>query len=83
MNYVEWIAACLIFLLIGGLYFPISNAVIGLGVVISRFIYAAGYASGGPTGRFIGAFGNDLLVLAQIIFAFISAIKFIKGDSFV
>lgn len=82
MNFVEWIASCLVFLLIGGLYFPIPAAAVGAGVIVARFIYAAGYASGGPAGRLVGALGNDLLVLAQFVLAVISAIYFIKGDSF-
>lgn len=82
MNYVEWIASCLVFLLIAGLYFPIPAAAIGLGVIVSRIIYACGYTSNGPTGRLIGALGNDILVLALFVLAVISSIFFIKGDSF-
>lgn len=78
-NYVEWIASCLVFLLIGGLYFPIPAAAVGAGVVLFRIIYACGYASGGPKGRLIGALGNDLLVLAQFVLAVISSIYFIKN----
>lgn len=70
-------------LIVGGLYFPITNAVIGLGIVIFRFIYAIGYTSKGPVGRIIGGLGNDLLVLAQFIFAIISSVYLIKGDSFI
>lgn len=81
MNYVEWIASCLAFLLIGGVYFPIPAAAVGLGVVIFRFIYAIGYTSNGPTGRLVGALGNDILVLAQFVLAVISSVYFIKGDS--
>lgn len=79
-NYLEWIASCLVFLLIGGLYFPIPAASIGLGVIVARFIYAAGYASGGPKGRYVGALANDLLVLAQFVLAVISSIYFINGN---
>ncbi len=82
MNFVEWIASCLVFLLIGGLYFPIPAAAVGLGVVVARFIYACGYSSGGPTGRLIGALANDVLVLAQFVLAVISSVYFLKGDQF-
>ena len=81
MNYVEWIASCIAFLLIGGIYFPIPAAAVGLGVVVFRFIYACGYTSNGPAGRLIGALGNDILVLAQFVLAVISSVYFIKGDS--
>lgn len=83
MNYVEWIASCLVFMLIGGLYFPITCAAIGLGVIIFRFVYACGYVSGGPAGRLIGALGNDFLVLAHFVFAVISSIYFIQGKPFI
>ena len=82
MNYVEWIASCLVFLLIGGLYFPIPAAAVGLGVVVFRFIYAFGYTSSGPAGRLIGALGNDILVLAQFVLAVISSVYFLKGNDF-
>ncbi len=44
-NFVEWIASCLVFLLIAGLYFPIPAAAVGAGIVVARFIYACGYVS--------------------------------------
>ena len=81
MNYIEWIASYEVFLLVGGVYFPIPAAAIGLGVVIFRIIYAAGYTSGGPSSRLVGALGNDLLVLAQFVLAVISSIYFIRGDT--
>ena len=81
MNYVEWIASSLVFLLIAGLYFPITSASIGLVVIIARFIYAIGYLKG-PSGRSVGALLNDLGVLALFIIAIISSIKFISGESF-
>lgn len=81
MNYVEWIASCLVFLLIAGIYFPIPAAAVGLGIIVARFVYAIGYTSNGPTGRLIGALGNDILVLAEFVLAVISSVYFLKGDS--
>ena len=83
MNYVEWIATNITLLLIAGLYLPISSASIGLVIVVSRFIYAAGYTNGGPSKRLVGALINDLLTLAHFIMAIYSSIKFIAGDSLV
>jgi glutathione S-transferase len=83
MNYVEWIASCLAFLLIGGLYFPIPSASISLAIIIARFIYAYGYTTNGPAGSLIGALGNDVLVLAQLILAIISSVYFIQAKPFV
>lgn len=82
MNYVEWIATNLTLLLIGGLYLPILSASVGLGIIVSRFIYAAGYTNGGPSRRLIGALLNDLLTLVHFILAIYSSIKFISGDPF-
>jgi hypothetical protein len=72
----------LVFVLIGGLYFPIPSAAIGLGITISRFVYAWGYTSGGPSGRSVGVLFNDLLALAQFILAMISGSYFVQGKSF-
>lgn len=83
MNYVEWISTSLVLLLISGLYFPIPAAAMGLGITISRFIYAWGYTSGGPAGRSIGVLFNDLLVLGHFVLSIISAVYFIKGDPFI
>jgi uncharacterized membrane protein YecN with MAPEG domain len=80
INYVEWIASCLVFLLIGGIKFAIPSACIGGGIIIARFIYACGYANGGPKGRIIGALANDLLVLGQFVLAIISCIYMITGS---
>ena len=77
LNFVEWIASCEILLMIGGLYFPIPAAALGLGVVIFRFIYAIGYRSGGPKSRIVGALGNDLVVLGQFVLAILSSIYYI------
>jgi glutathione S-transferase len=82
MNFVEWIASCLVFVLIAGLYFPIPAAALGLGIVIARFIYACGYASGGPSSRTVGALINDLLVLGAFALAIISSVYFILGNNF-
>ena len=79
MNFVEWIATCEVFLLIGGLYFPIPAAAVGLGLVIFRFIYGIGYVRSGANGRYVGAIVSDLLFLAQFVIAVISSIYFVVG----
>ena len=79
-NYLEWIASCLAFLFIGGIYFPIVASALGLGVIVARVIYSFGYSAKGPSGRLIGALLNDLVVLAQFVFAIISSAKWIDGQ---
>lgn len=76
-NYLEWIASCITFLLIAGIYYPIPSASLGLGVVIARFIYSFGYSAKGPTGRLVGALLNDAIVLALFVLAIISSAKWI------
>jgi glutathione S-transferase len=63
LNFVEWAPSTYAFLLIGGIYFSIASAVLGLIVLISRAMYAIGYNSKGPGGRLIGAILNDLAIL--------------------
>jgi len=78
-NYLEWIASCITFLLIAGLYFPILSASLGLGVVVARIIYSFGYSAKGPHGRLIGALLNDAVVLALFIISIISSVYWLKG----
>lgn len=68
-------------LFIAGLYFPIPAAAIGLAVIIFRFVYAAGYASGGPAGRLIGALVNDFCMLGLFGLSIASGVMFIQGKS--
>jgi hypothetical protein len=68
--------------LIGGLYFPIPSAAIGIGIVIARVIYACGYVSGGPSSRLVGALLNDILVLGSFALAVISSVYFFLGTNF-
>ncbi len=82
LNFVEWIASNLVFLLIAGLYFPIPAAAVGAGIILSRLIYACGYNAAGPTGRTIGALLNDLCTLALFVLAILSCVYFIMGHSF-
>jgi hypothetical protein len=72
----------MVLILIGGVYFPIVSASLGLAVAVSRLLYAIGYVQGGASSpiRSVGAIGNDLLTLATIVFAVWSSIKWISGD---
>lgn len=79
MNYVEWIGTNLIFHVVAGIYFPIPAAILGFGIIISRFVYAIGYTQGGPNSRILGALANDLITLAELILAIISCVKFMQG----
>jgi len=78
-NFVEFAPSTFVLLFISGIYFPIPSAIIGLVLAISRVIYSIGYASGGPSGRLIGALGNDFCLLGHLGLSFASAIFFIQG----
>lgn len=65
----------------GGIYFPIASAVLGLGVIICRFIYSYGYASGGPQGRLIGAIIGDLILGGLLGLSLASGIGLAMGKT--
>ena len=64
---------------IAGVYFPVPSAALGLAIFIARIIYTAGYVTGGPKGRTIGALTNDLAFLGVGVLAIISSIYYILG----
>ena len=70
-------------LLIAGLYFPIPAAAMGLGITVSRFVYAWGYTYAGPGGRAAGVLVNDLLVLGLFVLSIITSVYFIQGKELV
>lgn len=80
---MEWAAASLLIIPIGGLYYPITNALLGFGATFTRFVYGCGFVARGPPGRILGSLGNYFHFAVQFIFALISAVKFIQGESFV
>jgi uncharacterized membrane protein YecN with MAPEG domain len=81
LNFVEWAPSTFALLLIGGVYFAIPAASLGLVIIIARLIYSFGYQIGGPAGRLIGALLNDLAILALFVLSIISCVYFIQGDS--
>ena len=64
-----------------GIYFPISAASLGLALIIGRFIYSYGYASGGPQGRLIGAIIGDLVLLGLLGLSLASGIGLAMGKT--
>ena len=82
LNYIEWIATNITFHVVGGLYFPVVSSVLGALMVLSRFVYAWGYVSGGPSSRIGGAVINDLITLVQLVLGVISCVKMINGTEY-
>ena len=80
-NFVEMMPSTLVFLLVGGIYFPVPSAVIGLVTAISRAIYSYGYANSGPKGRLLGAILNDLCLLGLLGLSVASAVMFTLGKA--
>ena len=81
LNFVEWVSANIIFLVVGGIYYPIVASAFGFGIAVSRLIYAIGYVMRGPDGRLLGAILNDLITLAQFVLAIMSSAQFIGGGN--
>lgn len=50
-NFIENQVSAVGALLLAGLRFPITSAVMGAGWAISRYIYMVGYSQGGPGGK--------------------------------
>jgi uncharacterized membrane protein YecN with MAPEG domain len=80
-NFIEMAPSTFVMLFIAGLYFPIPAAAIGLALAVCRMIYSCGYANSGPTGRVIGAIGNDLCLLGLLGLSFASGVMWVKGDA--
>lgn len=80
MNFVEMFGPSVVFLVAGGIYYPIPAASIGLFLIISRIVYSCSYSMGGPQQRLIGAIMNDAALLALFILSFISGIRFILDE---
>lgn len=61
-NMIETSGPALATLLAGGLFYPITSAILGFTYGVGRIIYAHGYITGGPSGRLIGAVFADLAI---------------------
>jgi glutathione S-transferase len=70
-------------LIVGGLSCPCWAAGFGGLLIVGRFIYAAGYSSGGPKGRMIGALLVDVALLGLFYFSLCACYTIIKGDKLV
>jgi glutathione S-transferase len=79
MNFIEFAPSTFVLLFIAGIYFPIPSAAIGLAVILGRIAYSIGYTNGGPAGRIIGAFINDIAILGLLGLSLASGIFFIQG----
>jgi glutathione S-transferase len=78
-NFLEFAPSGLVMHFVGGIYFPIPMAVIGVVAIIGRLIYSIGYVNNGPKGRLVGAIIGDLILLGQLGLSLASAIMFIQG----
>lgn len=66
----------LLFIIIGGLGYPIATAVIGFVYSVSRIIYTIGYTSSkGAKGRIAGSAISFLAMFGVIILSIMSIVK--------
>jgi len=55
-NFVENQVSAVGALLLAGIRFPLTSAILGAAWTISRYIYMVGYSQGGPGGRYKGIY---------------------------
>lgn len=79
LNFVECIATLLALVLIGGVYYPLVQVGFAVVLIISRLIYAVGYASGGPKGRLIGAILSNVGLFGSFSLSITTGIKMCQG----
>jgi glutathione S-transferase len=80
-NFLEMAPSIFMCLLLAGLYYPLQTALIGLIMAVSRLFYGIGYMTYGPKGSTIGAFGNDICLLALFYLTGMTGWKIANGKS--
>jgi glutathione S-transferase len=82
-NFVEQIASIVVFLAVGGAYYPIEAAAFGLVFFIARILYCWYRSEAGAANplRRVGAGLGDVGLLGGVVLMFISSIKLINGDN--
>ncbi|EPE09475.1 mapeg family protein [Ophiostoma piceae UAMH 11346] len=77
-NFIENLTPLLGEMFVSGLHFPLLSAGLGLAWAVSRVLYAQGYTSKGPNGRYVGAV-HSLFDLVLKITSGYTAYTFIRG----
>eukprot|EP01087_Luapelamoeba_hula_P003231 TRINITY_DN13028_c0_g1_i1.p1 TRINITY_DN13028_c0_g1~~TRINITY_DN13028_c0_g1_i1.p1 ORF type:complete len:187 (-),score=24.68 TRINITY_DN13028_c0_g1_i1:101-661(-) len=79
-NYIEGIATILVFLLVGGLFYPNLSAALGAVYVLGRLIYGIGYAISGSRGRMAGVALVDISLVVLFGLSVYGAFQFAGGS---
>ncbi|KAI9593102.1 hypothetical protein BDF19DRAFT_449496 [Syncephalis fuscata] len=79
LNLSEQIPAYLVLLLLSGIFYPTVAASIGFLYTGGRVVYAKGYQSKGPQGRFIGAGISALSMISLLTLTVVGSVKTITG----
>jgi len=74
-NFLEFLPFFLMFLFIGGIYYPLTVSVCGVLQIIGRVMFAQGYASKGPEGRSYGGIFRYPPLLIKLICTIMVALK--------
>ncbi len=81
-NFLESAWGVLPLLLVGGLFNPRAYAGLGAVYLVSRFLYAVGYAgSKGPKGRELGAIGGALAMLGMVFYTIYIGATMVKAGA--
>ena len=78
-NFLESISTTITLLMIGGIYYPVIAAAFGLGIFIGRIIFSVGYYLSGASGRLIGVIIIDICLIALLVLAIMTGVKFVQG----
>ncbi|KAI3655857.1 hypothetical protein MP638_000917 [Amoeboaphelidium occidentale] len=65
-NYVEGVTSVVTLQLLGGLFYPKTQAILGALYILGRIAYTYGYRTKGPNGRYAGTLILDLALLGQL-----------------
>eukprot|EP00835_Amoeboradix_gromovi_P004297 NODE_326_length_10940_cov_0.392122.p7 type:complete len:149 gc:universal NODE_326_length_10940_cov_0.392122:3849-3403(-) len=75
-NYLEALPMLITWCLIGGIYYPVYSATLGLCTIFGRQLYASGYRTHGPDGRRYGAGVSAIGHIGMFVMAIMSGLKF-------
>lgn len=78
-NFLESLSSVITLLLIGGIYYPVAGAYLGVGIMIGRVMYSFGYSFSGSSLRLIGAVFIDIGTSGLFVLSIVTGARYISG----